>query len=309
MQTKIFLLITGISIYVLPLFSQNSYQELKNKIDTLKMDTTTFGEIYGTQLDEIFMDMKQINEALTQKSDSLAMVIAHMQDISLKNNSKTKLYLYATIVSTFLFVLFALLWIIFIVKASKNKKLYQQASLEIGKSKAEIEKLNAYINSEKEQYQSYKEMLENEKNKISAEFKQISQQLEQTQQILQQKENEWIQNKNNFEQTIEQFKQENLRLNDELSQWVAKNEETAILLNELNERVRVKNEQLLNLENELNNLTQTRDTYLAQLEELKKNNEALEMQIAEANATKEKVNEELKKFVQELQTMLPLPKR
>ncbi|MGQ9848035.1 MAG: hypothetical protein ACUVQP_11135, partial [Bacteroidales bacterium] len=61
MQTKIFLLIIGISIYVLPLFSQSSYQDLKNKIDTIKIDTTTFGEIYGTQLDEIFMDMKQIH--------------------------------------------------------------------------------------------------------------------------------------------------------------------------------------------------------------------------------------------------------
>lgn len=309
MQTKIFFLIIVISIYVLPLFSQNSYQELKNKIDTVKIDTTTFGEIYGTQLDEIFMDMKQINEALAQKSDSLTMVIANMQDILLKNNSKVKLYLYAVIGSIFLIVLFALLWIIFMIKAFKNKKLYQQASLEIGKGKAEIEKLNVYINSEKEQHQYSKEMLEKEKNNIISELKQVSQQFEQTQQIFKQKENEWNENKNNLEQTIEQFKQENRRLNDELSQWVAKNEETAILLNELNERVRVKNEQLLNLENELNNLTQTRDTYLAQLEELRKKNEELQMQIAEANATKEKVNEELKKFVQELQTMLPLPKR
>lgn len=308
MQTKIFLFIIGISIYVIPLFSQTSYQELKIKIDTVKIDTTTFGEMYGTQLDEIFMDMKQINEALAQKSDSLAMVVAKMHDFSLKNNSKSKLYLYATIGSSFLIVLFALLWIIFMIKASKNKKLYQKASLEIGKGKAEIEKLNSFINSEKEQYQYSKEMLENEKNKILAEFKQISQQLEQTQQILQQKENEWIQNKNNLEQTIEHYKQENRRLNDELSQWVAKNEETAILLNELNERVRVKNEQLLNLENELKNLSQTSDIYLAQIEELKKNNEELQMQIAEANAVKEKVNDELKKFVQELQTMLPLPK-
>lgn len=309
MQTKIVLLIIGISIYILPLFSQNSYQELKNKIDTIKIDTTTFGEIYGTQLDEIFMDMKQINKALAQKSDSLAMVIAHMQDISLKNNSKTKLYLYAAIVSTFLFVLFALLGVIFMVKASKNKKLYQQANLEIGRGKAEIEKLNAYINSEKEQYQHSKEMLENEKNKIMVELNKTLQKFEQIQQIFKQKENEWNENKNNFEQIIEQFKQENRQLNEELSQWVAKNEKTAILLNELNEHIRVKNEQILNLENEINNYSQTKAMLIEQIDELKNNNELLKMQVAEANAIKEKVNKELKKFVQELQTMLPLPKK
>lgn len=294
MQTKLFLLIIGISIYVLPLFSQTSYQDLRNKIDTVKIDTSTFGIMYGTQLDEIFMDMKQINEALSQKSDSLTMVIANMHDFSLKNISKSKLYMYVAIGSTFLFVLFALLWITFMIKASKNKKLYQKANLEIGKGKAEIEKLNSYINSEKEQYQHSKEMLEKE--------------LKQIQQLLQQKENELTQNKNNLEQSIEQFKQENKHLNEELSQWVAKNEETADLINELNERLRVKNEQILNLENELKKLSQTSNTYLIQLDELKKNNEVLQMQIAEANATKEKVNEELKKFVQELQTMLPLPK-
>ncbi|MGQ9847777.1 MAG: hypothetical protein ACUVQP_09825, partial [Bacteroidales bacterium] len=235
-------------------------------------------------------------------------IIFTMQKDSIKNNSKSKLYLYAAIGSTFLFILFALLWIIFMIKASKSKKLYQQANLEIGKRKADIEKLNAYINSEKEQYQSYKEVYENEKNKILAEFEQISKQLEQTQKTLLQKENEWIKTKNNLEQTIDQFKQENRRLNDELSHWIAKNEETAILLNELNERVRIKNEQLSNLENEFKILSQKADTYLTQIDQLTKSNQELQMQIAEANAIKEKVNDELKKFIQELQTMLPLPR-
>ena len=309
MRTKILFLIFGIYISVQSLFSQTAYQELKNKIDTIKLDSATFGEIYGTQLDEVFMDMKQINDALTQKSDSLTRLIATMQESSTKNDSKNKLYFYAAIGLAVSTVLFVLLWLIFMMKASKNKKLYQQTSLELGKSKAEIEKLNAYVASEKEQHQYALERLENEKNKVISEYKQLSQKFEQTQQALQQKESEWLQNKNTLEQTIEQYKQENQHLQSELSQQVTKNEETALIINELKEIERVKNEQLANLENEMKNLLQARDALLVQVDELKKNNEELQQQVVEANSTKEKVNEELKKFVEELQTMLPLPKR
>ncbi|NSW45666.1 MAG: hypothetical protein HPY79_07625 [Bacteroidales bacterium] len=309
MRTKTLFLIIGISFLVLPIFSQTSYEQLKNKIDTIKIDSTTFGEVYGTQLDEIFMDMKQINNALTLKSDSLTKVIANMQDTTLKNDSKNKLYFYAALVLAFLTVLFALLWFIFMMKANKRKKIYQETSLEIGKCKAEIEKLNAYLASEKEQHQYALEMLENEKNKVISEYKQLIQKLEQTQQTLQQKENELTQVKTTFEQTIEQYKQEKQHLQSELSQQVTKNEETALIINELKENERVKNEQINNLESEIKNLIQTKDNLLVQIDELKKNSEDLQQQIIEANLTKEKVNEELKKFVEELQTMLPLPKR
>jgi len=309
MRIKTLFFIFGISFIAIPIFSQTSYEQLKNKIDTIKIDSTTFGEIYGAQLDEIFMDMKQINDALTQKSDSLTQIIANLQESTHKNESKNKLYFYVALGLAVLILLFALLWLIFMIKAKKNKKLYQQTSLELGKCKAEIEKLNAYVASEKEQHQNTIELLENEKNKVISEYKQSIQNLEQTQQTLQEKENEWAQLKNTFEQTVEQLKQENKHLQNELSQQVAKNEETALIINELKENERLKNEQIVNLEIEIKNLIQTKENLLVQINELKMHNEELQQQIIEANSTKEKVNEELKKFVEELQTMLPLPKR
>lgn len=312
MQTnRIFIVgcIMLISMFGIAQEQDNRYQDLKTKMDSIRVDSTTFGELYGAQLDEIVLDYKQINDALKIKIDSLNQTINSMQNKELKTKNKSSFMFYGLLVSSALLLIFLILFFVFMLKSSKKQKLLKQTNLELGKLKTEVDKLNSYINSEKEQHQFSLNAIENEKNQVLTEFKRVTNEFETSKKQSLAKEEELNKKINEINQEYSRLMHDYESLKNELTHQLAKNEETAQEINELKEEIGKKTSLIFNAEQELIAVRQTNESLTAQLTEYKNENQLLRQQIIEANETKEKVNNELKKFVEELQTMLPLPKK
>lgn len=309
MLTKRFFILGCIMLISIFVIGQDRYQDLKTKIDSIRIDSTTFGEVYGTQLDEIVLDYKQINDALKIKIDSLNGAIQSLKETDLASKSKSSFMFYALIGVGALLLVFLILFIVFMLKSSKKNKLLKQANLELGKLKAEIEQLNKYIGSEKEQHQYSLELIESEKEKVISQLKKFTSEFETYKMQTSAKEEE-------LNKKLEEINNSNIRLQQEydvlkkeLDLQLAKNEEAALTINELKDEIQQKTSSVYNAEQEISMIRQNYNSLAAQINELQKENELLKQQINEANETKEKVNSELKKFVEELQTMLPLPKK
>ncbi|HNV96099.1 MAG TPA: hypothetical protein PKG63_06465 [Bacteroidales bacterium] len=309
MLTKRFFILGCIMLISIFVIGQDRYQDLKTKIDSIRIDSTTFGEVYGAQLDEIVLDYKQINDALKIKIDSLNGAIQSLKETDLASKSKSSFMFYALIGAGALLLVFLILFIVFMLKSSKKNKLLKQANLELGKLKAEIEQLNKYIGSEKEQHQYSLELIESEKEKVISQLKKLTSEFETYKMQTSAKEEE-------LNKKLEEINNSNIRLQQEydvlkkeLDLQLAKNEEAALTINELKDEIQQKTSSVYNAEQEISMIRQNYNSLAAQINELQKENELLKQQINEANETKEKVNSELKKFVEELQTMLPLPKK
>ncbi len=309
MLTKRFFILGCIMLISIFVIGQDRYQDLKTKIDSIRIDSTTFGEVYGAQLDEIVLDYKQINDALKIKIDSLNGAIQSLKETDLASKSKSSFMFYALIGAGALLLVFLILFIVFMLKSSKKNKLLKQANLELGKLKAEIEQLNKYIGSEKEQHQYSLELIESEKEKVISQLKKLTSEFETYKMQTSAKEEE-------LNKKLEEINNSNIRLQQEydvlkkeLDLQLAKNEEAALTINELKDEIQQKTSSVYNAEQEISMIRQNYNSLAAKINELQKENELLKQQINEANETKEKVNSELKKFVEELQTMLPLPKK
>jgi len=309
MLTKRFFILGCIMLISIFVIGQDRYQDLKTKIDSIRIDSTTFGEVYGAQLDEIVLDYKQINDALKIKIDSLNGAIQSLKETDLASKSKSSFMFYALIGAGALLLVFLILFIVFMLKSSKKNKLLKQANLELGKLKAEIEQLNKYIGSEKEQHQYSLELIESEKEKVISQLKKLTSEFETYKMQTSAKEEELNKKLEEINNSNIRLQQEYEVLKKELDLQLAKNEEAALTINELKDEIQQKTSSVYNAEQEISMIRQNYNSLAAKINELQKENELLKQQINEANETKEKVNSELKKFVEELQTMLPLPKK
>ncbi len=289
---------------VKPQINFEEYQNLRKSLDTLIINNLTFNEMYGTQLDEIFMDFKQINEALKSEIDSLK-----QQKIGLEQNIKEisnqyKLFLYIAIAASSLLLIFIFIWIITLFKHGKTKKLYQQALLEIGKLNAEAEKIKQNFESEKEQQNAILEKSQEEIKKLTS----ISHKL-QDENVVLKNENEKLNNE--IKSLNEKFSStQSLLLLEQ-----AKCEELSAHVNELIETNKNTELQNKNISEQIAKYQFIEQQYQQEiqmlnnnLEQIKQENEILKNELQKSVESEEKINQELKKFIAELQTMLPLPK-
>jgi len=287
--------------------SQNSYEKYQNfrqTFDTIKVNNLTFNELYGTQLDEIFMDFKQINEALKIEIDSLNYQKNRLQQDINKINNQYHLFIYVAIAASSLLLVFIFIWIITLFKHGKTKKLYHQAQLEIGKLNAEIEKIKQNIELEKQQYNNSLANAQDESKKLMS----ISQRL--------QEENTALKQDNEKQNNEIKLLQEELSIvKSNLLQEQTKCEELSAYVNdllEISKNTEVQNkkfsEQIAQFQQKESQYLQNIQTLNNQLEQIKQENEMLKVELKKALETEEKVNTELKNFIAELQAMLPLPK-
>lgn len=287
--------------------SQNSYEkylELRQTIDTLKVNEYTFNELFGTQIDEIFMDFKQINEALKIEIDSVNKQKAFLEQSVNEIQQQYQLFLYITIAASSLLLILIFICIFTLFKHGKTKKLYNQALLEIGKLNADIEKLKQNYETEKEQYNLNVQKFEDEKQKISL----IAQRV-QEENLSQKNEIEKLQNE------LKTIQQQFSNIQSNLLQEQTKCEELSAQINEFiddkNEKealIKKLSEQLAQYQILESQYQQNIQDIQKQIELLKKENETLKIELQKSLETEEKVNIELKNFIAELQAMLPLPK-
>ncbi|MCX7863129.1 MAG: hypothetical protein N2449_09070 [Bacteroidales bacterium] len=283
---------------------EDKYKLLRQTFDTIKIDSLTFSDLYGSQLDEIFLDLKQINEAYRFQIDSLTSTYSKNNALLTDLNNKNKMFLYLLIASCSILLIIIIVLIIILLKKSVLNKKYQHLSMENGKLIAEIDKIKQLHQQEQELYKEHLQKNEDEKQKLTAKIQQIQQEIKTHQD-----------EKMQMQEKINELQQKNQTLHNELMNEQTKCEELSAHVNDLLELKRekellieqLKAENLQLKEIELKDVSTIQDLE-KQIEELKAENNELLQRVVKAAETEQKVNNELKKFIAELQAMLPLPK-
>ncbi len=352
------------SIVSLISYNQNSfeaYQLLRKQIDTIKIDSFSFGELYGVQLDEIFMDSKQLQEALKFQNDSLTNQIKVNELLIQSITKKKTTFFYIALATSVLLLVFIIIAIILIVYQGKMKKKQQKFSIEVGKLNGEIENLKTLLATEKEKYEQIIQQAENEKQRaasiiqrltdekanlkndfenFAAEKNRLNETISSVQSDLTQVQLKCEELTSQNNELLEAIKEkdllvENLKLQIEQHKLTEQSlkekivgfeeqlgsyaheqlDELSKKINSLNEILTTKETELSSLKGEMNLLKQTNEInrqHITELENiivtLTNENNQLKENLQKATETEVKVNNELKKFIAELQAILPLPK-
>ncbi len=282
----------------------DKYKTLRQALDTIKVDSSTFTELYGSQLDEVFMDLKQINEAIRVQNDSLLNQLNHNNVLVNELKAKNRMLFYLIIATSSIILILIVVLIIHLMKGGAWKKKYNVLLSENDKIQTDVQKIKQAKDEEKKAFEIQIEKLNTEKEKLTAVVHRMQDEI----------------NNKNIENTTLQEKlnlceQKISDLQNELMQEHSKCEELSAYINDLLE---IKNEKELfieQLKSEIKQINETTSHYtstIQQLEEqiavLKQENNELLQRAVKAAETEEKVNNELKKFIAELQAMLPLPK-
>lgn len=319
--------------------NKGKYNQLRQSLDSISLDSTTFGQRYGTSLDEIFLDNYQVINALSVQNDSLKKSSSSLETNYLTMMPKLTVYRYIIYGLAALALIFLVFVLLFLIKSSKLTKSLKQKNMEQGKFNSEMEKITATLANEAEQHKSSVEIFEKDKNQLLSEIQLKTNECEHLKssiEILEKDKYKWqeqiqhktkeneqlkqeIEEKNNaftsLRKSVEELKMQQESMDElhrqeqgNLQQHIQKNDELTNQINDLKNNHNLTLQQIEALKNELSIITQQKEQFSTELKQLQQEYDKLKQVADEATETKNRVDVELKKFVEELQTMLPLPK-
>ncbi len=319
--------------------NKDKYNQLRQTLDTVSIDSATVGQRYGALLDEIFLDNAQVINALSSQNDSLKKSMAKVETDYQSVAQKLKFYLYAVLGVGALTLIFLVLVVLYIFKSTKLNKSLTHKNIEQGKLKTEVEELSSKLTTALEQQKMTLEQYTKEKNQLLSQIQLKNTENEQLKTSLEKKEVDYNQLLEQFQQkTTEQgqlsktmsekdaallttqqslenlkiqyhtLKNEHQQLQLDFQQEQKKSNELILHITELTEKNNALLHQLEILTNEWNTIKQQNEKLTDDMQQLQQAYDALKQIADEANEARNRVDEALKKFVEELQTMLPLPK-